>query len=542
MRGALLITLGALISRILGAVYRPVAQFFLGDDGLALVTPPASAYQVILAVSAVGINVAISRLVSQRLALGDYRGARHVFRVATTMLLTSGLVFSVLFGLGARQIAEWYEFPNAWAGFLVLSPAIFLVTLECAFRGLYQGMQRMRPSAISQVVEQAGRVAIGLVMVALVTPIALNFGAAAFNAGNTVGVLLGALYGGYIYFRERPTATWTANAPGVESLEHESLRSLLGKILSIAAPLSLIGAVLPLMQLIDSKVVAQQLTALGLLAAENHGLSSAKVLEEARNSAQLAVAYLANAGTLRDLPSILTTALYVSLVPAVTESVATGRLDQARYRASTAFRITFLVGIPATVGLLVGARDAYAVLFSGGGYTVMAPLAWSTIFLMLQQTSSGTLQGMGLIWVSVRNLLLGVAVKTVLTYWWTSLPALQASGAAYATGVAFALTAGLNLWMLRRKLGLTLQLKDDIGRPLLAAAAMGLVLWLSSPVVHALIPVYRLASLIVIGLGGLVYLVTIFAVGGVTEADLHMIPGVRPGMIQRLRRYRLLRD
>lgn len=526
MRGAIMITAAAFISRILGSIYRPVAQIFIGDQGLALVTPPNAAYQIILALSAVGLNVAISRLVSERLAVEDYRGARHVFRVSTIILVVSGVLFGLLFALGARWLAAVQGFPEAWPGFMVLAPAIPIVTFVVAFRGLYQGMQQMRPSAVSQVVEQVGRVGVGLVMVAAFAPYAVNLGAAGFNAGNTVGVLLGAIYCVWIYLKGRPTANWTTTAPGVVSLEHESTGRLMGKILSIALPLSLIGAILPIMQQIDALIVTNRLIGMGI----------------AEGPAREALAWLANAATLRDLPSILTAALYVSLVPAITESTALNRPDQARYRAAIAFRVTFLVGLPSMFGLLLGGQAAYGVLFSGPGYMVMAPLAWSSLFLMLQQTASGVLQGMGLIWVSVRNLLAGVVVKTVFTYWWTGIPALHASGAAYATSVAFGLIAVLNLWALRRSLGLGIHLQDDVGRPLAASLVMGATLWLISDPVHRVVASHRLAGLVVVGIGAIVYLVAILGLRGVTEADLGLIPGFRQRWIDALRRMRLLRE
>lgn len=525
IRGAFLITLAQLTSRLLGSIYRPVAQLFIGDQGLALVTPPASAYYIVAAVSSVGLNVAISRLISERLALGDGAGARRVYRVATGLLLASGLCFAALFALGAGWLAEAMGFPEAKPGFLVLAPAVFLVSLVCTFRGLYQGMQRMQPSAVSQVVEQFGRVGIGLVLVALLSPYALNYGAAGFNAGNTLGIFLAVIYGAWVILRDRPMASWPqAEVPG--SWAHESVLRLAGRIVAIALPLSVIGAILPLMQFVDSALVTNRLMAAGIAA----------------DAAKEALAHLTNAATLRDLPSILTTALYVSLVPAITESAATGQWEQASYRGSTAFRITLLVGVPATMGLLVGARDAYGVLYTGSGWTLMAPLAWSTLFLMLQQTSSGILQGLGQIWITVRNLAAGVLVKIVLTYWWTGLPLLGAAGAAYATVAAFATAAGLNLWALHRCLRLRLNLWNDLGRPAVAAGLMGLVIWLTSPILRSAIPSPRLAGLVVIILGVLVYFMAILAVRGITAADLGLIPGVRPWMIAFLRRYRLLRD
>jgi len=529
IRGAFLITLAQLISRVLGAIYRPVAQLFIGDRGLALVTPPNSAYFIVAALSSVGMNVAISRLISERLALGDYAGARRVFRVATGLLLISGLCFAALFAAGSGWLAAALGFPEARAGFLVLAPAVFLVSLLCTFRGLYQGMQQMRPSAMSQVVEQVGRVGLGLILVALLSSLSVQYGAAGFNAGNTAGILLAILYGAWVYFRERPTAAWAALEAEQQvegSWRDEPVSRLVGRIIAIALPLSLIGATMPLMQFIDSALVTNRLMATGV----------------PEGAAKEALAYLANAGTLRDLPAILTSALYVSLVPAIAESAATGHWAQARYRAATAFRLTLLIGLPATAGLLVGARDVYGVLYQGPGWTVMAPLAWSTLFLMLQQTSAGILQGLGQVGTSVRNLLAGIVVKILLTYLWTGWPALGVRGAAYATGVAFATAAGLNLWALNRSLGLGISLRNDVGRPLLASVLMSVAIWLLQPAVHRLIPFLRLAGLTVVVLGALVYLAAILAVRGVTEADLGLIPGVRPWMVTALQRCGLLRE
>jgi stage V sporulation protein B len=519
----MLITISSLISRLLGALYRPIAQLFLGDYGLALVTPPSAAYMIIMAVSSVGLNVAISRLVSERLAVQDYLGARRILHVATWLLVISGTLFGALFALAAPWLARVQGFPEAAPGFVALAPAIFLVSLLCAFRGLYQGMQYMYPSAVSQVVEQAGRVGLGLAAVAFVSPIAINYGAAAFNAGNTIGILLAVLYGGWVYFRQRPTETWTT-AEGPYSVAGDSIASLLRKILSIALPLSLVGAILPLTQQIDSMIVTNRLLAIGVEA----------------GAAKEALAYLMNAGTLRDLPAILTIALYVSLVPAVSQSMATGQREQALYRTTLALRLTFLVGTPATIGLIIGAKEAYEVFFTGPGYLVMVPLAGSTLLLMVQQILSGTLQGMGLIWTSVRSLLVGILVKTVLTYWWTGLPGLQAKGAAYATTLAFGVVVGLNLWALHRSLGFGLRLREQALRPLAAALLMGAAIWLASPTVHQWVQQPRLAGLVTIGLGSLIYLIAIFAVGGVTTADLRMVPGISPALVERLSRFRVL--
>lgn len=525
MRGAFLITAAAFVSRLIGAVYRPVAQHFLGDQGLALVTPPANAYLIILAISSSGLNVAISRMVSERLALQDYRGARRLMRVATGLLMASGLLFALLFALVSPYLAAKQGVPDATPGFLVLAPAIFFVSLVVAFRGLYQGMQSMRAAAMSQVVDQVGRVGGGLLLVALLTPYALNLGAAGFNAGATAGVFLCTLYGAWVYWRDRPLDHWAQMAPVPNSLEDAPLSDLLKNFMAIALPISLVGASQPLMAQIDSWYTIPRLVAAGMPMAE----------------AREALAHLVNAQTLRDLPSILSFSLYTSLIPALTESAATKQFDQARRRVEASFRITFLVGLPATVGLVVGAQAAYGVFFSGSGYEVLAPLGWSTLFLMVQQISSGILQGMGLIGVSVRNLLVGVVLKVILTYWWLGIPALGVDGAAYAWAVSYLVITILNLAALRRQLDLRIRVRQDLLPPLLASALMAVVIWLVQPVIFAHVHSHRLAGLLVIVLSGLAYGPFILAVGGVREADLRLVPGMRQAWIDLLKRLHLVR-
>lgn len=525
MRGAFLITAAAFVARLLGAVYRPVAQHFLGDQGLALVSPPANAYLIILSVSASGLNVAISHMISERLALADYRGARRLMRVATALLLLSGLVFAGLFALASPYLAEKQGVPEATPGFLILAPAIFIVTLVVAFRGLYQGMQQMRHAAVSQVVDQAGRVGGGLLLVALLTPHALNLGAAGFNAGATAGVTISLLYGAWIYWKERPLDQWALAAPVPGSLETAPLSEILIRFLSIAIPISLVGVVQPVMGQIDSWYTIPRLLASGVGATD----------------AREALAHLVNAQTLRDLPSILTTALYTSLVPALAQSMATQQVDQAKKRVEASFRLTFLVGFPATIGLVFGARAAYGIFFTGTGYEVLTPLAWSTLFLMVQQISSGVLQGMGLIWVSVLNLLVGAVLKAILTYWWLGIPALGVSGAAYAWAVSFAVIVVLNQLVLRRRLQIRIRVRRDLLPPLMASAMMGVVIWLVENPIMNRIHSHRLSGLIVIALGGAAYGLFALAFGGVREGDLRMLPGVRPAWVDWLRRHHLVR-
>jgi len=123
-------------------------------------------YTMLLALSTAGIPVAISKLVSEKLTQGNYRGAHRVFRLSFFILAGTGLVFSTLLFFGARPLVErgYLADPRAYYAVISIAPAVFLVSVMSAFRGFFQGMQTMVPTAMSQLVEQVVRAATALAL------------------------------------------------------------------------------------------------------------------------------------------------------------------------------------------------------------------------------------------------------------------------------------------------------------------------------------------------------------------------------------------
>jgi O-antigen/teichoic acid export membrane protein len=541
VRGALLLSLAALVSRLLGAFYKPIiARIFAPFDGIhgavgiGLTQVPMTAYQVILSFTSVGLNVGISRLVAERLALGDTAGARRVFRLSLIMMTGLGLAASILFWFGAPWIARAIsvEVLDAIPGFRAMAPALVIVSIMAAYRGLFQGFQNMAPNAYSQIIEQVVRVGSGILLTYLVLHRtgSVALGAAGFNFGDVIGALAGLVYLLYLVRRTGeglwsavPTAT-AMEQPPEAALPIERPWTLMRRIFTVAGPITLVGAVVPLMMLADTFFVFR---ALGSLAMEGDMIR-----------AQYGM--LTNVFMIVHLPAVFTTAIYTSILPAITQAAAQGLMGEVRRKANQAYRLTLLLAIPAQAGLYTLATGLYYLIYNDvAGGSVMAAISFATVPIMLQQTTSGVLQGAGHIGLPVRNFIFGALVKVVLTAWWTIMWGI--SGAAYATAVGFLLAAMLNLYHVERLLGRTLQTRAMIWKPLGAALAMVGAIQGLAALLGDRIASLSLQTFMLIILGTVVYAVVLLLVGGLKRGEIEALPRVGAPLASLLARSRFLR-
>lgn len=536
VRGAMVLTLATLITRLLGLLYKPlIARIFAPFDGrggavgLGLTQVPLTTYQVILSFTSVGLNVGIAKLVAERMALGDARGARRVFRSSLALMTVLGLVASLAMWFGAPWIAGAIsaEVVETIPGFRATAPALVITSILAAYRGLFQGFQQMTPNAYSQIIEQIARVGVGAVLTWFLVRVSVPAGAAGFNLGDVFGALAALLYMVLLYMRggrslwaePQEAASAEEPAPGAAPRLPTGLR-LYRRIFAVAGPISIVGAVVPLMMMADTLFVFRALSAAGVTgldAQEQYGL-------------------LTNVFMIVNLPAIVTSAIYTALLPAIAAAVAVGQVKQARQKAQQAYRMTFLLGVPAQAGLWALATGVYALIYgdSAGG-PVMAAIAWAALPIMAQQTTSGVLQGMGRIGLPVRNFVLGAAVKIGLTAWWTGPYGIE--GAAWATAVGFGVAAILNLIGVERHLGRTLKTRGMLLKPIAAALLMVLAI----RQLQRFLPAGTLALLTLIAVGALVYGLALLLLRGITRRDVASIPRLGPRLAAAMARVKLLR-
>jgi len=527
LQGALILAGAAMMSRLLGAVYRIPLARLLGSYGIGLYGAGYSIYVTLLSVATVGINVAISKLVAEKLASGDERAAHRVFVISLFLLAAFGLVAAVALAIWAMPLAlATQNNPDAYYAIIALSPAILLAALEGSFRGYFQGYQRMFHPAASQVIEQFFRVASLLILAWVLLPRgeAIAAGGAAFGAsiGGAFGLtyLLWAYWGANRDFRDR-----VARLPE-EGYSRERSGAVVRRIFSLAIPISIAGVIIPVMSLVDLFIVPTRLQAIGY-----------SVVRSTELFGQLTQM----AGALINLPTVVSYGIQASLVPAISEAQALGDDSGLRSKTAAGLRVTLLIALPAAVGLWLLARPISGLLYAVPEAGIpLSALSFGTLFLMLQQSSSGVLQGLGRTDIPVRNLVAGALVKTALAWVLTGVPWLNIRGAAYSTVVGFALASFLNVYAVYRMVGFGFDPKSMFLKPGVAAAAMGAVVYAGFPPLEALLG-SNLAALATVALGGLAYGLVLLLVGGVRERDFSLIPGVGPRLWRVLERMRLTR-
>ena len=189
VKGAFILGVAGLICKVIGAFFRIPLYNMLGD-GMQYYEAVYPYYSTLLVISSAGLPTAISRMVAERTAVGDLLGAKRVFRKSQLLLTGIGAVTTALMYFGADLLARSTVGPLAAPSFRMMAPALLIVSIMCSYRGYLQGLQQMTGTAMSQLAEQAGKLAIGLYLAARWMPRGLEYGAMGAVAGVTISELL----------------------------------------------------------------------------------------------------------------------------------------------------------------------------------------------------------------------------------------------------------------------------------------------------------------------------------------------------------------
>ncbi|MDR3559971.1 MAG: polysaccharide biosynthesis protein [Negativicutes bacterium] len=526
LKGALILTVAGIVVKLIGSVNRIFLSRLLGGEGIGLYQMAYPIYLLALSISSAGIPVAISIIVAEKIALGDYRGANRVFRTSLYVLAATGVIFTFMLYFGAGWLIEshFVRDPRAYYAIAALAPAIFFVTVLSSYRGYFQGLQMMTPTAISQIVEQFFRVVTMIAFAYLLLPRGLEYAAAGASFGAGPGAAAGLLVLIYFYWRARPGFQQKMN--NQPDIKQEGSGRIITRIVRLALPVSLANIMLPVVSNIDLFIVPARLEVAGY------------TVEQATEL----FGYLTGmAVPLINLATILTASLAASLVPAVSEAFTLRNHQQVYQRTATAMRISNLITIPSFVGMWLLARPISQMLYgTPNADTSIAILSLGIFLLGIHQVSTGVLQGLGYTAIPVINMGLSAVVKIMMSWVLTAMPELGIKGAAWATNVDFGVAAVLNMYFVYRYVGFAFDIKDTL-KTAVAAAIMGGVVLLTYDAVMAKMLHNTISTLAAVVFGGGAYAIALLLLGGVSQRDIEQVPRVGARLAQVLRSLGLLR-
>lgn len=512
IKGAAILGVAGIVIKLLGAVFRIPLTNWMDATGMSYYGVAYTIYGALVVLATAGIPVAISRLVSENIATRDYRNAHKVFKVASGLLFTIGITAFAICFFGGGLIAKLIGNPDADLALKAISPALLFVPMFSAFRGYFQGRQNMNPTAISEITEQLIRVIIGLYLAHHFLSVGLKEAAAGASFGASAGSIAGLGIIFIIYLLNRKTIHRKIN---LNNQDVEETSVILKKIVAIAIPIIIGSEIMPIMSLIDTAVIMNRLQATGWTAAE------------AKSMYGLLTGFC---NPLIAFPQIFTQAVAVSLVPAIAGAFRIKDTKKVQENVQLGYRTTMIMAFPCAFGMFALAKPILFLLFfsqkesAAEAAPVFMIMSLGVILLAISQTSTGILQAIGKQIVPVKNLGLGCVGKVIVTFILVGIPAFNIKGAAIGTVFAYLVALVLNNRCVHKHTGVKVNYELTYVRPGLAAIIMGICAFGTHKLLLGVLG-NSLATMMAIMVGGVVYVVLIFALKAITKEELRNMPG-----------------
>lgn len=458
LKGTMILTISSIVVKVIGALNWAILSRVMGGEGIGIYQMGFPIYLMAITVSSAGIPVAISIITAEKVAQDDYFGAQRVFRVSLRLLFFTGLFFSLCLWGGAGYLiqSKIIADPRAYYSIIALAPAVFFVTFLSSFRGYFQGMQIMIPTACSEITEQTVRVFTMIAFSYLLLPRGLTYAAAGASMGAGAGAFCGLVVLQIFYLRLKHKLfpkglTAPAKPP-------ESAWTIIKRLVTLALPVSMSSLMLPVVSNLDMMIVPRRLMAGGWTLPE----------------ATTLFGYLTGVAVpLVNMSTILTAALSISLVPAISESRILNDTSGIREKVSTAFSVAAVITIPCSIGLhVLGGRVATLIYSAPNAGPAIETMSWAIFLLGLHQVSTGILQGLGRTKIPVFNMIIAAAAKVFLNWNLTAIPSLGIVGSSWATVADIGIAALLNLFFIQKYTGFSLEVKQLL-KTLVAAVVMG---------------------------------------------------------------------
>lgn len=512
MQGATILAIAGIMCKILGGIFRIPLTNMIGAEGQSYYGAAYPVYQLFYTIATAGFPVAISRMVSERVAKNDYINADKSYRIAMQTSVVVSIIAFAICCFGADQIADFVGNPGAAASIRAISIALLFTPFAASLRGYFQGLQIMTPSAISQVAEQFVRVCAGLLLAYMFFRTNLEYAAAGATFGASAGMIAAMIVLYIMYYRFRHQRRENAAQSAVIE---ETTRDRFRELVEIVIPITIGSSIMPLMMTIDLAVIMRRLQATGW------SLSMSKTLYG------LISGYC---DPLVNLPVIFIDAITISLIPAVTRAFTLKIKSDLDGNIMTGLKTMMIIAYPCAVGLIVLAGPILHLLYptkpdeAEMAIHTLQILSLGIVTLSVMRTLSASLQGIGKMTLPVINLGIGAVIKIIATYVLVGIPSLNVNGAAIGTVIAYLTAALLNYRGLRKHADVDLDLGNIFIRPLWASLIMGAGAIGMYKLIFMLHPSNLIASGIAIIFAVIVYFVMVFVTGAVSREELALVP------------------
>lgn len=535
MNNVAVILVSQIIVKIFGMIYRIVITNIdgFGDEGLGFYNVGFQIYTLLLAISSVGIPNAISKMTSERIALNDYRGAHKIFKTALLLFSVIGIITTGILFFGADIFAKnVIHIDGSQYVMRALAPSLFFVCVSSVIRGYFTGMKNMKATSNSQILEQLFKCTLTIVFVYLSVGLAPEIMASWANFATSVATVLSLLYLVYFYYRRKSGIREQINNSDGETISI-STRRLMISILMISIPISLGSIITAINRVIDTATISRGIEIAFQTLIPTHGSVSAIVnptSEQMTTEIARLSGLLSKSDILYNMPLAVNFAFATVLVPSVAGALAVKDYKEASSKINYSLLVSILIILPCAIGLITLAEPIYKIIYfnTPEGYDLLQLVSVSLIFAALAQTMTGSLQGLGKVYIPATSLLFGCIAKIILNVLLIRIPSINIYGAAISSIACQFISCAICFAVLTKNCRLSINAVKYVLKPLAAGALMGIaaiaVYKLSAMLLGAGFVMNLICTIAAIAVAAVVYFIAVFGLHILSEEEIKQLP------------------
>lgn len=549
--GSTILMASMIIVKIIGAVFKIPLTNVLHESGMGYFNSAYTIYTAVYALTVTGFSAAVARMVAENCSRGRYRDVKHILKLATRVFVIMGSLGFLIIAFSAKSFAAGIDSANSYWTVVMIAPAILFCCLMASYRGYYEGLSDMKPTAITQVVEVVVKLITGLAFAYIVmgiadrqfastgmvfgiavdgaeaaTTAAIPFAAAGAMLGVSVSTFIGFLY---IFISYKLKGDYITEKMLAEAPPRMRSKVLLFRLIKISIPITLGAVVLQLSALIDMFTIMNRLTHAYEIAPEILVEKYGIYLTQNENMHEFLYGSFTSVITLFNLVPAFTSIFGKSALPNVTAAFTEHNRAKLKVSIESVVRVTTLVASPMAFGIAFMSGPILRLLYRNleGAINVGTPLlvilGIAALFLAMVAPLNAIFQGIGRMDLPVKFLFAGALVKIILNFTLIGIPSINIMGGAISTIICYGLIAALSLYTLKNKVNVTLNFNGILVKPVVCGLICGFSAFLCNFVLTKL-ATNSIITIVSIGFGGVCYIISLGVFNAISRDDVLMLP------------------
>ncbi|MDR1364339.1 MAG: polysaccharide biosynthesis protein [Oscillospiraceae bacterium] len=553
-KGTIIIMLAMLITKILGAVFKIPLVAILGAEGYGYFNSAYNLYNPIYALSTVGLPLAVSKMVSEKMVENKFKDIEKIRKLSTYIFIFTGIFGTTLMMICAYPFAKFTNSPNVIYSIFLLAPTVLFVCLMSIYKGYYQGMRNMIPTAVSEVVEAIGKVVFGLALAYFTLNKANNeflrhktvfgfhpsspemakslivaFGAAGAILGITIAAFFGYLY---MYIKHLKLKKIIPEYKIEKSPETLSTKIIIKDLLKLAIPIGLGAIITNLSGAIDSIIIQNRLNHIANVSPLILiNCFSGLIPQDNINNGTVHVFLWGCFGTMTTITMLIPTFLQgisINALPMMTEILIKKNRLKIKKAVESIFKITVLIAMPCGMGLAALSCPILNLIYGSKNESYIASqiiilAGIAIIFVSISTSLCSILQAAGRPDIPLKILAVGLLAKTILNYILISIPEINIHGANISTLICYFFICSVLIYQIHTITHITINLFSILFKPAFCSICCAIAAYTSYNFISQLIAP-KIATLTSISLAGIIYLISLFVTKTIDKNDLEVFP------------------